>query len=190
MQGHVDPDLSEKGLKQARALGRRLAQTHIDAAYASDLRRTIQTTQAILEGHGVNLVLTPELREMSYGEWEGMAYQEIRRLYADHFADMLSRRLDFAPSGGESMNQLINRVSSLLAGIQERHNIDETVLLVAHSGSLRAAIISLLNWPRESVWSLWLDTASMSMIELTPNNSALCLLNDTSHRAAPILVPG
>jgi alpha-ribazole phosphatase len=180
IQGLVDRPLSEKGLVQARALGRRLAQLPIHAAYASDLHRTSQTAQAILDGRRVTLSTTPELREVSYGEWEGMTYREVKGLYPGQFADMMSRRLDFAPPGGESMTQLIDRVSGFLFRMQQHHS-DETVLLVAHGASLRAAIVTLLEWPRQAAWSLWLATASLSIVEVRPDNSLLRLLNDTSH---------
>jgi broad specificity phosphatase PhoE len=180
IQGQVNTSSSEKGLAQAKAISRRLAETPIHAAYASDLNRAAETAQAIMDGRTVNLCLAPELREFSYGEWEGMTYQEIKRLYSPQFSEMLSRCLDFAPPGGESMNQLIDRVSGFLARMPECY-LDETVLLVAHGGSLRAAVVSLLGLPRRAAWSLWLGTASLSIIDIAQNNSVLRLLNDTSH---------
>jgi len=180
IQGQVNTSLSEQGLAQAEAIGCRLAEIPIHAAYASDLNRAAETAQAILKGRAVGLGLAPELREFSYGEWEGMTYREIKRLYPAQFADMLSRRLDFAPPCGESMDQLIDRVSGFLSRIQECRS-GQTVLLVGHGGSLRAAIVALLELPRRAAWSLWLGTASLSIIDLRPNNSMLRLLNDTSH---------
>ena len=81
IQGQVDTSLSEKGLAQARALAGRLAQVPIDVAYASDLNRAAETAQEILIGRAVTLGLAPELREFSYGAWEGLTYRDVQRLY-------------------------------------------------------------------------------------------------------------
>lgn len=188
IQGHVDTSLSTKGLAQATALGRRLAAVPIGAAYTSDLNRAAETAQAILDGRAVELCLAPELREFSYGQWEGLTYHDIEHLYPAQFADMQSRRLDFAPPGGESMDQLIDRVGGFLSQMQQHHP-NQTVLMVAHGGSLRAAIVALLELPRRAAWSLWLATASLSIIDIRPDNMVLRLLNDTSHLGMPQRLP-
>ena len=183
IQGQVDTSLSAKGLAQVRALAVRLAQIPIGAAYASDLRRAAETGQAILNGRAVTLVLAPELREFSYGAWEGLTYQDVELRYPAQYTDMQSRRLDFAPPAGESMNQLTDRVGGFLTRMRSgwADHPNDTVLLVAHGGSLRAAITCLLGFPRKAAWSLWLATASLSIIDVTRDNQVLRLLNDTSH---------
>ncbi|MCX5998617.1 MAG: histidine phosphatase family protein [Chloroflexi bacterium] len=78
-QGSSDIALSARGLREAEALGKRLTDEKIDAFYASDLRRAVQTAQAIIpaERHG-ELVICRELREIDFGEFEGLTYNEIR----------------------------------------------------------------------------------------------------------------
>ena len=187
IQGQVDTSLSAKGLAQVHALAVRLAEIPIGAAYASDLRRAAETGQAILNGRAVTLGLVPELREFSYGPWEGLTYQDVERRYPAQYADMQSRRLDFAPPAGESMNQLTDRVGGFLTRMRSgwADHPNDTVLLVAHGGSLRAAITCLLGFPRKAAWSLWLTTASLSIIDVTRDNQVLRLLNDTSHLPGP-----
>ena len=77
IQGHIDIPLSEVGLRQTDALRDRLAGWDIHAAYASDLKRTMETARSILQGRSISPSPTPELREFSYGRWEGMTHAEV-----------------------------------------------------------------------------------------------------------------
>ena len=201
IQGHRDIPLSGKGLAQAASLGRRLAQVEVDAAYASDLARTTQTAEAVLAGREVALSHVPELREFSYGRWEGMTHREVERSDPALYADMLTRRAGFAPPDGESLDQVKARVCEFASGLREAllsgdgrsfkgHSFapspeegarDTTVLVVGHGGSLRALLVCLLGLPASSVWSFWLDTAGLTVVDLYPDNAVLKLFNDTSH---------
>ena len=200
IQGHTDIPLSGKGHAQAASLGRRLAQFEVHAAYASDLARTTQTAEAVLAGREVALSPVPELREFSYGRWEGMTHREVERSDPALYADMLTRRAGFAPPGGESLDQVKARVCEFASGLRDallsgdgrsfnghsfpatdKGDRDTTVLVVGHGGSMRALLVCLLGLSASSVWSFWLDTASLTVVDLYPDNAVLKLFNDMSH---------
>ena len=201
IQGHTDISLSEKGRAQAASLGRRLARTEVHAAYSSDLARTTQTAEAVLVGREVALSPVAALREFSYGRWEGMTHRELERSDLAGYADMLTRRAGFAPPGGESLDHVKARVCEFASGLRDAlfsedgrsfnghsfgHQHGETdrgctVLVAGHGGSLRALLVCLLGLPTSSVWSFWLDTASLTIVDLYRDNAVLKLFNDTSH---------
>lgn len=184
IQGHSDINLSELGVLQARAVSRRLANTQIDVAYCSDLLRASETAKMILEGHGVptgvQLNQTHLLRERYYGVFEGLTVDERQDQFPGMFAASLVKDLDFAPAGGESARQTLTRVGPLVTGIKERH-LDETVLLVGHGGSLRAAILALMDFPAEATWRFVMANCSLSIIDTYSDNAVFRLYNDTSH---------
>ena len=183
IQGHSDVRLSDHGEMQARALARRLADAPIDAAYSSDLVRAAETARIILEGRDVALAQTELLRERYYGVFEGLTVEQRRDKYPGMFKASLVKDLDFAPTGGESARETLKRMTSIIGELKDRH-LQETVLVVGHGGSLRSAVMALLELPPESTWKFVMANCSLTIIDTYHDNAVLRLYNDTSHLAA------
>ncbi len=188
LQGHADIDLSEKGRQQAREVAKRLADTPIDAAYSSDLARAWHTAQIMLDQRDVPLNSTVGLRERYYGVFEGLTVEERQAQYPDEFAASLVKDLEFAPPGGENARGTLERMTGVIGEIKERH-LNETVLIVGHGGSLRSAIIALMELPPEATWRFVMANCSLTVIDTYPDNAVLGLYNDTSHlhSSSPLL---
>ena len=178
--GHSDIPLSEKGRDQAHAVARRLLEAPLDVAYCSDLSRATETARIILEDRDVPLHATPELRERYYGVFEGLTGAEQRDQYPEMSAASQVNDLDFAPTGGESHRATSARMTDVVAGLRIRHP-DETLLIVGHTGSLRAAIIALMELPLEATRRFVMSNCSLSVFDTHPDNAVLRLYNDTSH---------
>lgn len=144
-QGHHDIPLNQTGLAQAEAVGGYLASDRFHAVYASDLSRAQATAEAICRHHPAREIKTDaRIRELSFGAWDGLSAQEIDArhgpgTFAAYFADRLHR----VPPGGEEVQHLFERVSLFIDDIIESH-VGESVVIVAHGGSLRAIISILL----------------------------------------------
>ena len=93
-QGHADVPLSERGLEQAKGLQRRLAAEPIEAIVSSDLRRSRQTAERIASAHAVEPVFEPRLRELHFGQWEGLTYADLQRTDAAAWAAWQPIRFD------------------------------------------------------------------------------------------------
>ena len=182
IQGHTDIPLSENGLQQAQALREHLSRWQIQAAYASDLTRTMQTAEAALAGRGISPTPTPELREFAYGQWEGMTYKEVEAQYPEEYAEMLKRVEDFAPpGGGESLRDMMARIGGFVSRTKQAHSDDDTILVTGHGGSLRALLTCLMGLAPHTSWQFMLTPASLSIVDCYPGVGVLRLLNDTSH---------
>jgi broad specificity phosphatase PhoE len=180
LQGHADIDLSEKGRQQAREVAKRLADTPIDVAYSSDLARAWHTAQIVLDQRDVPLNSNEGLRERFYGVFEGLTVEERQAQFPDEFAASLIKDLEFASPGGESALGTLRRMTGVIGEIKERH-LNETVLIVGHGGSLRSAIIALMELPPEATWRFVMANCSLTVIDTYPDNAVLGLYNDTSH---------
>ena len=180
IQGHSDIPLSQTGRDQAHAVARRLAEAPLDVVYSSDLSRASETARIIIGDRDIPLHSTPELRERYYGVFEGLTVKERKDQYPDMFAASLVNDLDFAPTGGESPRATCARMTAFVAGLRARHP-DETVLIVGHGGSLRAAIIALMEFPLDANWRFVMSNCSLSVFDTYPDNAILRLYNDTSH---------
>jgi broad specificity phosphatase PhoE len=131
VQGHTDRPLNETGVAQARALAEELADEQVDAVYASDLGRALETARAVAEPRGLPVVPIPGLREKDFGTWEGLLDEEILERFP---------QAQHGPWGdAETPDELEERVLATLREIADRHP-GGRVLVVSHGGPLRAVL--------------------------------------------------
>jgi alpha-ribazole phosphatase len=175
-QGHSDVPLSPTGRTQAAALAKSLRPRTIDAVYASDLCRAVETAEILGSGQGVAIAQTPALRELAFGQWEGLTYDKIHRAYPTELQAWLADRLHAAPPGGESLEQLNARLQVFRNQLIQVHS-DQTVLVVAHGGPLQVLIATTLGLPPESFWKFRIETGSLSELDLYPTGAILVRLN-------------
>jgi len=164
------------------ALAERLSAQHIDALYSSDLQRALETAKIICksECHSDLLHPDPRLREINFGDWEGLTYNQIKEKYPAALAERENDIYKNAPPNGETLEQLCDRVRSMLDELYTKHK-DQTVLVVAHGGVLQILLCLALNIKPTMYWQFHLSTASLSEIALYPDGAILNLLNDTCH---------
>jgi broad specificity phosphatase PhoE len=138
-QGHADPPLNETGRRQAAELAARLAREPIDAIWASPLQRARETAEIVAEPHGLAVELEPGLMEVDVGSWSGKTRAELEELYPDAFRRWVEVDGGWDPGwqDGETYEQMAERVRAAVERIAAQH-ADQTVLLVAHGGTVRA----------------------------------------------------
>jgi len=152
IQGQLDIPLSPLGVLQSARLAESLANEPIDAVYSSGQSRAWLTAAPLAARLGLEVIAEPRLRERSFGIFEGLTLDEVAERYPPEFQKWRERDPAWRPEGGESGQQLIDRVLSAVSDIGIRHP-RQTVVLVSHGGVLdvlyRAA--RLLEWhaPRE-----------------------------------------
>ncbi len=184
VQGWTDIPLSQRGQAQADALAERLARMPIDAVYASDLSRAMQTAAPAAARHGLDVQPLSDFREKGFGDWEGLTQTDLERDYPDLWHRYHARQdLEARVPGGETWPQVHARISAVLQRILADYpGPDETVLLVGHGGSARVLILEALQAPLPTLLHLHLDNASLSRLDFkTPADGRVLLLNDTSH---------
>jgi len=180
-QGHADIALSDKGFEQARAIAARLAKERMDAVYSSDLKRTFETAAIIAAEHGLPVIARKSLREIHFGEWEGLTRAEIAERYPEISQRWWSNPLDTCIPSGESLRDVKTRVVAALLEIVAKHP-DGNVIVVSHGGSIRAAIGHFTKMDLNEYWRLRQDNAALNIIEVFDQDRAMLLLfNDTSH---------
>jgi len=180
-QGQMDAPLDITGCAQATALAIRLEAEHIDAAFSSDLKRAAHT--AIMAVGERRLPVTPDarLREAAFGRWEGLNFAEIEQRYPE---DAAARRADpvrFAiPGGGESLLDVAVRAAAFLREVLPRHP-GQSVLLVAHGGTLCGLLTVLLRLPLDSWFRLRNRNANLSIVAIRQGQPRLLCFNETWH---------
>lgn len=179
-QGQTDTELSTKGQEQARRTASRLAGENIDIAYASDLRRCAETAEIILDGREVELRLRPELRELNFGRWEGLTFEQINAISPGVLQRMRSELRSFEAPEGESWADLEARVTGMLDEILVQHP-NGTVLIVAHVNPLRILLGRLLQVEGVNWLPVRLYNCSISIFEVDAGQAKMHTLNDSCH---------
>ena len=179
--GWRDPPLTRRGRAEARALRPLLSRQPIDAVYTSDLQRTIETARLALEGReSLPCLADHALREASFGEWEGLTFDEARERNPREFEALLERSDTFCAPMGETIPQVHQRVVTFLESAHERH-AQQAVLVVASGGPLQILIAHLFSMPVASHWRLTINNCSLSIVDFARGEALLTLLNGRSH---------
>ena len=185
-QGHTDVPLSDVGRRQADCLGKRLAGEEFKGCYASDLKRAGETA-AIIWKHQkrrhLDIETLPELRELNFGDWEGMTMQEVAGQFMDDLKLWWDKPASLRIPGGETMGELAERCLGALKQIVSRHN-GGNVLVVTHGGPIRIITASVLEMDLNKYWRLQMANACLSIIDFPEwEKGILMLFNDCSHLA-------
>ncbi len=161
-QGQSDILLNANGLLQAEKLAETLRTQHLDAIYSSDLTRARRTAEILARVSESPLHIDPRLREINQGQWEGMLFSEIRERYPELIAQRRTDPLSVTPPGGESIEQVRERVLEVLEAIATTHPVGE-VAIVSHGLALAIIKVHLSELPISSVWEQIPENAQPEM---------------------------
>ena len=162
--GHFDVDLSDKGREQSLLLAKALRNLPIDAVYSSDLKRTQIGAKFIADGHNLKHVPYKELRELAFGDWEGLSISEVNLRYPDKLKERLQNIELFQVEGGESFFQLKDRVIPKFKSILANHPSDNIVIL-CHGGVIRTILAYILEISVKNLFRINQPYASVNIIQ-------------------------
>lgn len=160
--GRIDMPLSRKGIRQIEKLRWELKKIPIDLIYSSPLRRCLQTARIL--SNGARIEISKDLREIDFGDWEGLTLTQMQRHSPMRFNDWLNDFPNFKMPGGESVKNMIKRVDRFWRHVKDRHNTGN-ILIVTHGGPAKVIIMRSLGLQMRDFWRLHIETGSVSLIE-------------------------
>lgn len=165
IQGSSDPELSELGISQAKAIADSLPD--FDRVYSSDLIRTRQTTSFILDGKTDHVDFRPSLREIHLGPWEGMLLSDATENYPEHTDNFRNNPARFALEGAETFHQLQSRAHKAISEIlAECNGEDIQVLIVSHGAFLKSLLIDYDGKSIDQIWGMpHIDNCGHSIVD-------------------------
>ncbi|MFG2847913.1 bifunctional RNase H/acid phosphatase [Kitasatospora sp. NPDC048296] len=180
--GGTDPELSDKGRWQAeRAAEALAARGSIQAVVASPMRRTRQTAETVAARLGLEVRIEDGLREVDFGDWEGLTFAEVQERYPDDLSAWLGSAKAKPTGSGESFTTLTHRAGVARDKILARY-AGKTVLVVSHVSPIKTLVRLALGAPPDSMYRMELSAASICAVQYyADGNASLRLLNDTSH---------
>lgn len=183
-QGHSDVPLSAEGRAQAAALGKNLVVDHVDAIYASDLTRAMETAAPLAQRFGLEVISDPLLRELNFGSWEGRNFNDVNAENPDVMKTFYNdpERVNIPDSEPfpEFQRRVARRVREIVA--QER---GKRIVIVSHGASIRILFADILSMPIRSIWHVSQLNTAVNKVRFEDDGFAVVtLMNDTSHLRA------
>lgn len=186
--GDVDSPLTESGIANAVELGKVLSGVSIDRIYVSPLGRAKQTAELIRGSRPIELIEEPGLREMGYGDWDGLPHSLLEAYTGNTvgaFFDALIYNTHpdspFVAKGWESFPHLAERTQETVRRLL-RENEGRTIVLVTH-GVISQLLLTLFQGHEASRMTEMPVVQPASLTELCCENGVcrIVRLSDTSH---------
>ena len=152
-QGQTDIPLSAEGLRQAERLAQHFPSDTLDIIYASDLQRAVMTAQRLARKFSAPVKVEKALRELNFGAWEGLTYQEIAQRWPQEVEHLFGAPEKLQIPGGETFLTLQQRAMEKMREIRTE-NEGKNVAVVAHGAITKAILTALLHIPLHYVWTL------------------------------------
>jgi broad specificity phosphatase PhoE len=181
-QGWADIELNTTGYFQARKLAEQMSWIDIDAIYTSPLRRAASTAAFIAMGHKLNSRVLPDLAELNLGEWEGKSRREVGEKWPELLWKMQNDPDGLVIPGGETFAFFSERCLNAFSQII-REQVGKKVVVVTHSGTIRAILVHILGGVAANWGKLDIDNTSITTVKIDDNKLHITSINNTSHLA-------
>lgn len=184
--GHFDLQLSSAGSEAvqrfAHALRTKYASESFGDAWhlaSSDLSRAHSSAAIIATELGLTFTQDARLREMDFGEWDGLAWSEIEARDGERCQAWMEHWTVARAPAGESVPDVVGRVTEWLTSTLVLSSRVTSIAVVTHAGLIRSALCHLTGVPVEQMFNFPADYARATVVEVHDGVARVSLLNDS-----------
>ena len=179
-RGRTDIPLDETGLKQGELVGEYFKDLEIHGIYSSPLARAWQTAQKIAQFHNLEIQPLDGIIDMSFGNWEGHAHQEIKEIDSETYRQWREEPHLARLPGGETLDEVRIRA---MAAMEEviRFNSEKTLVLVSHRVINKVLICGILGIDNSHFWQIAQDATAINLFQSQNGKYILSFMNETCH---------
>ena len=167
VQGHSDQGLSDLGKEQANQFAKSFNKD-INAIYSSDTGRAVETATPLAEKLGLKIHTDSELREANFGKWEGLTYDEVKKLYPLEY-ESWHKNYHIRPEWFESFESHFLRIKSAISKVLANHNLNDRIAIFTHGGSIKTQIGHFNNLSGEELTNFTNSNCSMTLLRFNPS---------------------
>jgi broad specificity phosphatase PhoE len=180
-RGREDIPLTDLGRAQARATARKIAEHwRPDGILTSPMHRCLATAAEISDACAASSQTLDALNDIDYGTWQWKTHSEMSRSFPDLYAMWRTTPHLFRFPQGESLQDLVARVSDALRLILQEHR-DQTIIVVCHNSVGRALLMQILDQPLSAYWRFYFAPCGISEIEFVCDVPTVLRVNETFH---------
>lgn len=187
IQGKTDVPLNEIGMEQAKLLAKAMEHKAVAAVYSSPLKRAYETARILAEEKSEPkppIVRVDGLKEVDFGLWEGLTWEQINSAYPKDFAGWDQNPLSHTPTGGEPRERCRDRCKAAMDFILNQAGEGGDIAIVAHGGILVFVVDYLLRAQKDKN-EIIVKNASITTLQYDrgTGKGTLLRLNDVRHLA-------
>lgn len=176
----ADPPLSDLGRQQAAALTNRLGTRPIDAVYASNLARAIETATPIAATRDMTVIEDADLREVGLGEWSNGGYRRRAAANDPEFLRFVAAgRWDQIP-GSEGDGPFRHRVMTTVHRLACAHP-EQSLAVVCHGGVINAVLAEILGIERSTFCPIENTSVTIVRFDQPTDRWLVVNLNEANH---------
>jgi alpha-ribazole phosphatase len=183
-QGDKDIDLTEEGIMQAKLTAEYLSNVDFSNIYSSPLKRAVDTANIINEtnkGKNLKIIIRDDLKEMHFGKWEGMKFEQLGKVYYKEFQQWLSDPYNYCPPGGESFKKVKERSIKEINNIVKENEKGSNVAVVTHGGVILSILVYWLQIPLPRWRSIILNQGAINIAVVDRDFPYISTINFTGH---------
>jgi alpha-ribazole phosphatase len=180
-QGAQDTILTKTGIKQARLARKYLSGVNFANFYSSPKKRAIQTANIITDGLNIKVNIREDLKELNFGKWEGLTFENINTRYKQDYQSWLSDPYNNPPTDGESFKVLLERAGSEINKIVSENLEGSNVGVVTHGGVIIALLVNWLQIPSQCWRSLIQRQGAINVVVIDKEFPYISQINYTGH---------
>jgi alpha-ribazole phosphatase/probable phosphoglycerate mutase len=175
--GRLDVGLSPRGREQAERVALALAGAPIDAIVSSPRHRAVETARPIARALGLGEpALAHDLREIDFGVFEGLTYDEAAARHPDVYEAWMKRATEVTFPGGESFTMVRRRVRACAASLRAAH-VGRSIAIVAHGGTHRTILAEALRIADADIFRLDQAHAAVSVVDWIEDTAIVRVMN-------------
>jgi len=178
-RGRSDIPLDDVGIKQAKAITKRLSSSGIKAVYSSPLKRALETAQIIAKRFNLKVKVVDDLIDFDFGKWQGLSLEEVQKQFPETYQKWLKEPHLANIPNGENLDTVRQRVSKALNKILKGQQ--DNVAVVSHRVINKLLILAALSLDNFYFWQIKQDVGAISVLDYEDRIFVLPLLNDTCH---------
>ena len=183
LQGSLDAKLTKKGIDEATMLGESLKEVEFDMIFSSPLSRALDTANIVKGNKEIEIIAHENLKEISFGDWEGMLHKEIEESHAERYNNFWMKPHLYEPLNGETYDEFTDRIQQVINEIVE-HKDKKNVLVVAHAGVVKGFYKILKNLSIKEFWNEpFVHNTCLTIINIDDDRIDFEIECDTSHIA-------
>ena len=180
-QGITNTDLTREGVQQAKLSATYLSKVQFSGIYSSPLGRAVETAEAFKKVLKKNYVIRENLKEVSFGKWEGLKFDEINEKYNSDYQNWLKDPYSNPPTEGESFASLTKRALNELGIIFEENPDNSNILIISHGGLIVPLLVYWLKMPPEKWSSIIQSHGAINIVYLDKEFTYISQINFTGH---------
>jgi len=179
-RGRIDIPLNAKGVQQAKAVSRRLANEDISVIYSSPFKRAWNTAKEIAELHNLPVTSHQGFIDLNFGDWQEQLHSELAKTEPELYNRWLNEPHTMTFPNGESLAAVRERIEHAIPELVIKHE-NETIVITTHGAVLRVIHCLLHHVGNDNYWKFNMDNCAITIARSEHGKYSILAENDNSH---------